>query len=193
MRKAAALVCVVFALVALGSCAKYRFGLLPAQEDVIIHLTKECTLAQRTPNELRTSPGRVVRWHFVGPCPDRKVGIRPTLTKEPDSASRRQQASGPALASRQHQQASGPALASRQQAFDLFDLGDKDTKLEDNGPDGKGAVVLSAKLRGDAPKGHYKYQILIDGKPAQFNSDADEGSLFICPTGWPCTDGFKEN
>lgn len=169
MRKAAALVCVVFALVGLGSCATYRFGLLPAQEDVIIHLTKECKLAQRTPNELRTSPAGVVRWHFVGPCADRTVGIRHTLTKEPDSASR------------------------GQQAFDLFELQHRDTKLEDKGPDGKVPVVLTAKLRDDAPKGHYKYQILIDGKPAQFNSDADEGSLFICPTGWPCTDGFKEN
>jgi cysteine synthase len=34
-------------------------------------------------------------------------------------------------------------------------------------------------------RGLYKYQVLIDGRPAQYNSLADEGNFFACPD-WPC-------
>ena len=153
-------------LLALGSsasCGKHiNFRILGKQETVLILLRTDasgaCVLQQKTPQEIRTDAGSLVRWMFVGACQGSpKIGIRPTVMKD----------------GRPHE---------------LFDLSSPETKLEDTAPATPGPpVTLSAKMKQNLEKGHYKYQVLINGQPAEYNSPADEGDFFACPF-WPCGD-----
>ena len=44
---------------------------------------------------------------------------------------------------------------------------------------------LRATLQGGTEEKQYRYEVLIDGKPAQYASPANHGDLFACPD-WPC-------
>jgi hypothetical protein len=159
---------VVLALGSLTACAKINFLSLGKQETVLLQLrtdktTGACMLEQKTPPEIRASGGSVVRWMFVGECQGGPtVGIRSTL------------------------------MTRDGRPIDAFDSSFPEMKLEDTvratpGP----PVTLRARVRSDLERDHYKYQVLINGKPAEYNSEADEGSFFVCPR-WPCSGGFKD-
>jgi hypothetical protein len=162
MRQMVAGLVVVLALGSLASCGHINFRILGKQETVLILLRTDasgaCVLQQKTPQEIRTDAGSVVRWMFVGACQGGpKIGIRQTVMKD----------------GRPHE---------------LFDLSDPGTKLEETAPATPGPpVTLSAKMKQNLEKGHYSYQVLINGRPAEYNSPADEGSFFACPV-WPCGD-----
>lgn len=54
------------------------------------------------------------------------------------------------------------------------------------GPGTPGAyVILDGTIRNDVAPGLYKYQVLIDGAPADYNPRADPGDFEVCPR-WPC-------
>lgn len=165
MRQFVTALVVVLALGSLASCRKnIHFRTLAKQETVLIQLRTDggvCKLEQKTPPDIRTESKSLVKWIFIGSCQGGpSVGIRRAVMKEG-------------------------------KGYELFDLNDPETKLEEAVPEQTGPpVILTARLKGDIEKGHYKYQVLINGQPAEFNSPADEGSLFACPD-WPCG-GFSD-
>lgn len=165
MRQIVAAFVLLLALASSASCQKHlNFQSLGKQETVLIQIRTgangTCVLEQKTPQEVRTDAGSLVRWLFVGACKDGpSIAIRKTVMKD----------------GQEHQ---------------LFDLNSPDTKLEGTAPATAGPpVILTARVIKDLEKGHYKYQVLINGQPAEYNSPADEGDFFACPV-WPCGD-FK--
>jgi hypothetical protein len=166
MQRIIAAAAVAFVLAGLTACAKYNFGSLGPQENVVLLLrmdtaTNTCKLQERTPPELRASSGRTVRWMFIGSCgANTTIGISQQLTRDG-------------------------------RGFDAFDITHQDTRLSEKAPaDPSTPLVLSARLRDGLEKGHYRYTVLINGMPAEYNSRADDGSFFICPR-WPCG-GFSD-
>jgi hypothetical protein len=61
---------------------------------------------------------------------------------------------------------------------DVMESGDVEEPATDGGR-------LQMRLKRDTPEGTYEYQILIDGKPAEYASPADRGLFVVCPD-WPC-------
>ncbi|MBI2223225.1 MAG: hypothetical protein HYU53_18705 [Acidobacteria bacterium] len=68
----------------------------------------------------------------------------------------------------------------------LKDLFEGIAPIEAPATDGQ---VMSATVRKieEGEKGLYRYRVFIDGQPAQYNSEARDGTLAACPT-WPCGD-----
>jgi hypothetical protein len=169
VRKTATAAAVLLALaVASGSCAKYRFGRLGAQEVVVLQVWKDakdggkCKLVNQIPPEIRTARGRPLVWVIDGDCSD---GDTITISRE---------------------------FRKNTEKHTL--VGDKDFQPV---PAKKGERI-TATVRMDLPpgsrKGHFRYRVLINGKNAEFNSEAEEGSFFIsdfCPI-WPCGDKFSD-
>lgn len=56
--------------------------------------------------------------------------------------------------------------------------------IQTNAVDGSRMAAVLRRLEQNE-KGLYQYQVLIDGRPAQYGSDADLGDFFACPN-WPC-------
>ena len=164
---------VAAALVALAgaSCAKdFRFGgkLIPLgkQEMVFIRVVqdadKRCKLATKTPSEIRTdSDGSTGPGQIKWVITGSCPGSRVAISPEFKKGG-----------GRRHQIVTG---------------------LTTEGVAATAGEEITATVRRDLPlglkKGVYRFQILIDGKPAEYNSPADEGYFFMCPV-WPCGD-FK--
>jgi hypothetical protein len=159
MRRTAAIFLVVLLVVALASCAKIKFGILAEQETVIIPLRYD-EATRKCKLEQRMPPEIRTR-------PGRLVtwvvvgGI-----------------------CEGHKIAITPeATAAGENAFE------GPTELSGTIP-GKDAVLrLTARVRGTVLKRVFRYRLLIDAEPAEYNPPAEQGLLFVCPV-WPCG-GFK--
>lgn len=160
MTRTAAALLLLLALVSVGSCAKYKAAKLDKKEWIVIPVwtdpvTRTCRVQEKTPSEIRTEFKSNVFWIIAGTC---------------EGA---------------HTIAIGRSFEQGNKTYDLFE--DAGTHLEGNissaesGP----SLILKGKLKDRLQKGLYKYRILIDGKPAEFRSAADEGDFFLCPV-WPC-------
>lgn len=62
--------------------------------------------------------------------------------------------------------------------IDLFTPGDLRTTTQNGN-------TIVGHLKPVLNKGNYEYTILINGKPAEYESPADRGNFGVCPT-WPC-------
>jgi hypothetical protein len=157
--------------IAVASCvAKYKFGPqetgLGKQEMVFIRIVQDgsgCKLADKTPSEIRTEvKGKTGPGQITWVIAGSCENSRVAISREFKKGGQRH-----------------PVV----------------TGLTAEGVEAKEGNKITATVRPDLPAGLqkalYRFEILINGKPAEFNSPADDGSFFLCPV-WPCGD-FKEN
>jgi hypothetical protein len=203
MKKIVGTLVVVVALVAVGACGgdsgpvrsgssgqevrEVNLDALARQETVAIELRwdpKEntCKLVRETPSEFRTENGALVTWVFFGPCPGTSIAIRRELARqgesldlfEPDDETEGRRLRGTVGASASADPA--PAAARAPAASG---------QMQVPGAEADAILILRARMQGNLTQGRYKYRVLIDGRPAQFNPDAEEGDFWVCPK-WPC-------
>jgi hypothetical protein len=144
-------------------CPNCGIGSLPKQERVVLELRMHdgvCKIDMKTPPDIRTESGATVSWLFIGGCAN-------AVTIAIDSS----------------------VEDKNGQKHSFFDLKDKGTQLQRKAPpDGNGPPMFLTGVIGPIQAGgRYKYTVLIDNKPAQYNSNADKGDFIVCPN-WPCGD-----
>jgi hypothetical protein len=158
----------MFLAIGVASCSKaYRFGPKDAplgkQESVFIEIVQDaqgnCKLAHKTPAEIRTDAD--------GPHGPGKLTwqIKGTCVNSTVAITPEFRKDG-----RNHKIVTG-----------LTSKGVPAT-------DGEEITATVIPVRPpDLRKGRYRFTILINGKPAEYASPADDGSFFFCPI-WPCGD-----
>lgn len=149
-------------IAAAGCVAAFRVANLPKQEWITVPVGMVdgvCKMIQKRPAELRTEARSQVHWIVTGNCTG-----NPTVAIDEFKLGETSVPQG-----------------------DLFDP--NGTSLEGKLPTigTEPFVRLHGRLKSGLQKAHYTYRVLINGQPAQFQSPADRGDMFMCPV-WPCGD-----
>ena len=163
MKRTAGVFVIVLGMVILAACAS-KFDRREVhekgrQEVVVLHVklvSGKCLLFDRTPQEIRTQLGAPITWLIAGQCGDSDtIGIDPMFRLQGHPNAR--------IVGPSDLNSSVPARAGNQLT----------------------ATVLQQLPAGTPDKGAYQFRVKINGKDAEYNSLADEGDFYLCPS-WPC-------